>query len=286
MRGPSGFYRAESVPMIHNLYEFQREGRDADEWLWDQWLSPAGHLVDIRPWLLRRLDHVLKAIKAIGEDADEVERQLGGLKRGRLGRKLQWRGITRSELRDLALWAYRVAADIEQHERLDNPDSRILVTLRQFAGLPHKGFPAPDKKLGVESMSFAWLHEFIQQVGPDALEQLRRDCQAIDHLAKLAARIDWRAAQSAMEPAVRSVIGGMRQPPSVQARKKARKRPPVPTIVRVLIAMWEEADARAGLACGLIAFRQSPEHGKRITEILALTTWMLELASQLPVSSR
>jgi hypothetical protein len=76
------------------------------------------------------------------------------------------------------------------------------------------------------------------------------------------------------------VIGGLPKPPSVRARKEARKRPPVPVAVRFLMALWDDRDVRAILACGLLAFRQSPEHGKRLTEILALANWALELAAQ------
>ncbi len=282
-RGTAAFYRAESVAMIRRLYELQRQGRDADVWLWGLWLDSADYPIDIRPWILGRLDHALKVIKAIGDDADELERHVAGaLKRRRMTRNLHRRGTNTSYLRDLTLWAYRVAADIEQQERLGNPDSRVLDTLLQVAGLPERGFPAPDGKLGIELMSVAWLHEVIQQASPDSLEQLRRDCRAIGRLVELAASINWRAAQPAMEAAIRSVIGGLPEPPSVRARKETRKRPPVPVAVGFLMSLWEELDVRAILACGLIAFRQSPEHGKRLTEILALATWALELAAHFP----
>jgi hypothetical protein len=276
MRGVA-FYRAESVPMIRRLYELQRQGRDADAWLWGLWLDSADYPVDIRPWILRRLDHAQEAIKAIGDDPDEVERHVAGaLKHARLTRNLHRRGINPSHLRDLMLWAYRVAADIQQHERLDKPDSPILDTLRRVGGLTEKGFPAPDQRLGVELMAVAWFHEVIEQAHPDALEQVRRDCRAIDRLANAAVRIDWRAAHPAIQSDVQLVIGGLPEPPSVRARKHARKRPPVPVIVRFLLSLWGEFDTRAIVISGLVAFRQSPDHGKRLTEILALSTWALK----------
>jgi hypothetical protein len=286
-RGSVALYRAEAVAMIRRLYELQRQGRDADAWLWGLWLDSANYPVDIRQWILRRLNHALKAIKAIGDHPDEVERHVdGALKQRKLTRKLHRRGINPSHLRDLVLWAYRVAADVEQQERLDNPGSPILDTLRRVGGLTEKGFPAPDRKLGVELMAVAWLHEVIEKASPDALEQLRRDCRAIGRLAELAESINWRAVQPAMESTIQSVIGGMPEPPSVRARKEARKRPPVPVIVRSLMSPWGEFDTRAIVMSGLIVFRQSPEHGKRITEILALATCALELAAQYPESSR
>ena len=61
------FTAVESVAIIHRLYELQRQARDADAWLWGLWLDPADYPVDIQPWILRRLDHAQKAIKAIGE---------------------------------------------------------------------------------------------------------------------------------------------------------------------------------------------------------------------------
>jgi hypothetical protein len=281
------FYRAESVPMIRRLYELQRQGRDADAWLWGLWLDSADYPVDVRPWILRRLDHAQEAIKAIGDDPDEVERHVAGaLKHARLTRNLRRRGISPSRLRDLVLWAYRVAADIDQQERLDNPDSRIFDTLRQVAGLPEKGFPAPDRNLGIEMMSVAWLRQVIEQASPDALGQARRDCRVIDRLAAGAATINWRAAQPSIQSAVRSVTGDLPEPPSVRARKEARKRPPVPATVRFLLSLWGEFDVRAILVSGLIAIRQSPEHAKRLTEILTLAAWALEQASQLPKPTR
>jgi hypothetical protein len=77
-RGTAAFYRAESVAMIRRLYELQRQGRDADVWLWGLWLDSADYPIDIRPWILGRLDHALKVIKAIGDDADELERHVAG----------------------------------------------------------------------------------------------------------------------------------------------------------------------------------------------------------------
>lgn len=287
MRGV-GFHRVESVAMIRRLHELQQQGRDADAWLWGLWLDPADYPVDIRPLIVRRLGHALKTIKAIGDDPDEIERHVtGALKHRKLARTLHRSGISSSHLRDMMLWAYRVAADIEQRERLDNPDSRTLDTLRKAAGLPERGFPAPDKKLGVEMMSLDWFREIIEQASPDAIEQARLDCRVIDHLAKLAASINWRAAEPTIESAVRSVIGNqLLEPPSVRARKQARKRPPVPVIVRSLLSVWGEFDTRAIVMSGLIGFRQSPEHGKRLSEILTLATWALDAAARLPELSR
>ena len=232
--------------MIRRLHELQRQGRDANAWLWGLWLDPADYPVDIRPWTLRRLDPALKAIKAIGDDPDRIERHVGdGLRRGRVARKLRQRGINPSRLHDLVLWAYRVAADIEQQERLDNPGSPTLETLRKVGGLPDRGFPAPDRKLGVELMSVAWLKEVVEKASPDELEQIRRDCRAIDHLAEVAAGVDWRVMMPAIRSVVRSITGDRQpEPPSIRARKEARKRPPVPVIVRSLLSMWTEFELR------------------------------------------
>src|SRR5437879_5456285 len=72
-RGTAAFYRAESVPIIQRLYDLQRQGRDADAWLWGLWLDPADYPVDIGPWVLRRLDQALQAIKAAGENPLDIE---------------------------------------------------------------------------------------------------------------------------------------------------------------------------------------------------------------------
>ncbi len=283
-RGTTAFYRAELVAMIRRLYELQRQGRDVNAWLWGLWLDPADYPVDIRPWTLRRLDHALKTIKAIGDDPDRIERHVGdGLRRGRVARKLRQRGINPSRLHDLVLWAYRVAADIEQQERLDNPGSPILGTLRKVGGLPDRGFPAPDRKLGVELMAVAWLNEVVEQASPDELEQMRRDCRAIDRLAEVAAGVDWRAAMPAIRSAARSVTGDHSpEPPSIRARKEARKRPPVPVIVRSLLSMWTEFDSRAFLIASLITWRKSPEYRTRLTELLVIAVSALELFPRLP----
>jgi len=39
-RGTTAFYRAESVAMIRRLYELQRQGRDANAWLWGRGSIP------------------------------------------------------------------------------------------------------------------------------------------------------------------------------------------------------------------------------------------------------
>jgi hypothetical protein len=282
MRGV-GFWRAESVPMIHRLNELRQPSGKKDTWLWELWLDPADYSVPgIQPWILQRLDHALKAIKAIGDDPDEIERYVDStLRHPRLISKLRRRGISSSQLRDLLLWAYRVAADTQQQERLDNPDSHIFPTLRQVGGIPERGFPAPDRELGVELMSVQWFREVTEQANPDALEQVRRDCRAIDRLATLAANVNWRAAEPIIQSAVQSVIGNRpRDPPSVRARKEMRKRPPIPVIVRSLLDTWDDFDFRASVIPVLISIRQLPEHSKRLTEILGLATWCLELASR------
>jgi hypothetical protein len=283
-RGTAAFYRAESVPMIRRLCELQRQGRGADTWLWGLWLDPADYPVDMRPWILGRLDHWLKVIDAIGDNPDQIERYAAeGLRRARVARKLRGRGISPSRLRELALWAYRVAADIEQHERLGNPDSPILDTLRQLGGFPENGFPAPDPKLGTDLMSFAWLKEVVEKASPDELEQMRRDCRAIDRLAEAAARVDWRAAWPAIQTAVRSITGDhLPEPPSIRARKEARKRPPVPVVMRFLLSSWAEFGPRAVLIPALLAWRKMPEYDKHLTELLALAAWAVEQFPRLP----
>jgi hypothetical protein len=283
-RGTAAFYRAESVAMIRRLHELQGQGRDANAWLWGLWLDLADYPVDIRPWTLRRLSQTLKTIKATGDDADRIERHVDdGLRRGRVARKMRQRGIDPSRLRDLVLWAYRVAADIEQQERLDNPGSTILDTLRKVAGLPKIGFPAPDRKLGVELMAVGWLNEVVEQATPDELEQVRRDCRAIERLADVAAGVDWRAAMPAIRSAVRSVTGDSSpEPPSIRARKAARKRPPIPVIVRFLLSMWTEFDFRALLIASLVTWRKSPEYKTHLTELLAIAVSAIQLFPRLP----
>ena len=270
--------------MIRQLYELQGQSRDANAWLWGLWLDPADYPVDIRPWTLRRLNRTLKTIKAIGDDPDGIERQLDDeLRRGKVARKMRQRGMNQSRLHELALWAYRVAADVEQQERLDNPGSSILDTLRKVSGLPERGFPAPDRKLGIELTSVVWLNEVVEQANPGELEEVRRDCRAIDHLADVAAGVDWRAAMPVIRTALRSVTGDqLPEPPSIRARKEARKRPPVPVIVRWLLSMWAEFDLRAYIIASLIAWRKSPEYTTRLTELLAMGVWALNL---LPRSS-
>jgi hypothetical protein len=167
-----------------------------------------------------------------------------------------------------------------------SPDSPILDTLRKVAGLPDKGYPAPERKLGVELMSVAWLKEVVEKASPDELEQIRRDCRAIDHLAAVAAGVDWRAIMPAIRSAARSITGDRQpEPPSIRARTEGRKRPPVPVIVRSLLSSWDELHFRAFLIPSLITWRQTPGYGKHITELLALATQVLELFPRLPQAS-
>lgn len=273
-----GFWRAESVPQIHRLKELQQQNPgNAEPWFWGLWLDPADYSVPgMRSRMLQRIDHYLEAIR---DAPDEIEPSVDAvLKHPRLPSKLRRRGIDSSDLRDLLLWAYRVWADIEQQERLDNSGSRVFVTLRKIGGIPERGFPPPDLKLGVESTSVTWLRSVIETAD---VEQLRRDCRTIEHLAALARKIDWRTVEPVIQSAVRSVIGNLPPvPPSIRARKDMRKRPPIPNIVRLLLDGWDDLDSRTFLIAGLTGFRKSPEHSQRITEILGLATWCLELASQ------
>src|SRR5262249_50639378 len=75
-RGAPAFYRTESIGMIHRLYELRQHGRDADAWLWGLWLDPADYPVEIRPWILRRLNDAQTAIDKIGDDPDKIERHV------------------------------------------------------------------------------------------------------------------------------------------------------------------------------------------------------------------
>jgi hypothetical protein len=62
-------------------------------------------------------------------------------------------------------------------------------------------------------MAVAWFREVFEKARLDELDQLRRDCRAIDHHAELAARVDWRAALPAIQSATRLVTGEMPDPP-------------------------------------------------------------------------
>lgn len=70
--------------------------------------------------------------------------------------------------------------------------------------------------------------------------------------------IDWRAALPTIQPAIEAVIGALPEPPSIRVRKQARKREPVPDIVRFLLSIWADLDVRAFLIPGLLAIQKSP----------------------------
>lgn len=256
-RGSTSDYAFDALDYLQCLAEVQRQfPRKADAWLWCMWLDPADWPVDMRAWVLARLDRLLDKTmraKAAGSGLKPgTERRLGGGRvRNAKSRRaasdwlLAWAlGNERPELYSAAPEGIGAASYFDLLLRLVGPP---------FEGLPVLRFGAQRERVSERGGPY-WLARFRRLVArvPDRdIEQARRDCRAISSLIEAVQRVDWNRMPAP------PTIGLKREPPSWAARKERRvRRKPAPDFIRGPVEDWRVSfDYRALIFGPLLILR-------------------------------
>jgi hypothetical protein len=284
-KGSASYYPPGTDALLARLKGACRKIRERDSLFWELWLDAADYPVDIRRWVLKRLDR----FSAVFRDprAPEI---LGALKDPKaaaaiistLPRRHPAR-VMLGTLEDrtvatLCSWALNIAIDRDPSISLYDPQSEVLAGLLKAAGLP-RTLPPPDKEINPEMISLAYFRELIAEASEKEILQVRSDCRAIAVLAATIGAIDWNAVSRALDHVAAFVHMTSPEPASYRARRTerhARRRNQLqPALIRRFLALWKSLDIRAFLILALVYIRRSPEHGKIFSETIALSHWAL-----------
>jgi hypothetical protein len=269
--GSAALYPPETAAMAERIRELRRAGRDTEEWAFRLWIDPRNFPAEIKPRLLKRLRRLKEAFSSASDkDCEQANRLLAGRNRFKAIRKK----IGPDGLRDLMRWALFVALDKEPDDRLVDSGSPILRDIQNAFGLPTGAFPSVDAKLGIDMMSVVYLISVAQEASGEEWQQSRRDWRTLIWLAEAAEALDWRVIVPTLAPIMAVIVGEKPPPPSIAARRAKR----IPDAISYLAGAVRDPDVRAVMLPALISFRRSPEHSKRITELLALAEWVIRAA--------
>jgi hypothetical protein len=289
-KGSASYYPPGTDALHARLREPQPAIRDRDELFWDLWLDPADYPVNIRRWVLKRIDRFLAVLKdprvpevlASLKDPTRAAVTIGALPRRHPMRVMLGNLKDPSALTVLCSWAFDIAADRDPSVSLYDPQSVVLGALLKAAGLPREFSPAPDRKINPEMVSLAYFQELMAKPsggGPgaseDELRQGRCDCRALAVLADTVEAVDWNAVSRALDHNAAFVALTSAEPPSYRARRTERharrKNQLQPRAIRMLLSLWKNFDFRAFLVLALVYIRRSSGHAKGLTEIIALS---------------
>jgi hypothetical protein len=257
--GSVSYYPKIAVPMIGRFSELRKETRKIDDCVWRLWIE--GFPIDIRKWALGRLrpfDAHLAAtlngdIEKLRQDVIAAESAKPARTKpaypihGRLGPNAAY---------SLLHWAFDIMSGLTPAKSLYDPASSSFDAVKKAGGLTSVDWGAPDPQLSIESLSVSGLCEILRGASAEELEQARRDWAMIAQLIEASGTTDWRSVRK-----------------SLHVERTSSAQPIAP--VDFLIALWHDPDARAVLLTGLIHFRRSPEHSRRISEILAMIGFAL-----------
>jgi hypothetical protein len=250
--GSQSYYPAVAVPMIQRFYELRRETRKIDECVWRLWLEDFP--IDICKWADARLALRQKELALVKNGGDP--RNLVGKAPARSDARQPIYGRLRpKEEISLLTWAMNVIAGTAPAKSLYDPASPAFDALKNAAGLSEEWQP-PDPELSVEGLSLSHLLDVLRGASTAEMEQARRDWKAIAQLVEASEAIDWHVTRKALN---------VQRTSSVQ--------PPAPA--DFLLRLWRNFDARAVFVAALIDFRRSPDHSRKLSEILAVASWAL-----------
>jgi hypothetical protein len=237
--GSASDYPAEALDYLRRLAEVQRQfPRKADEWFWRMWLDPGDWAIDMRAWVLTRLDGMTDKTmraKAAGAALEPgAERGLPGA--GRV-RNPKSRGVAWDWVVAWVLGNERPSLYSATPEGVSEPSFFDL--LLRLAGAEFVGAPVFRSEQISERGGPYWLARFrrIIALAPDRdIEQARRDWRAISCLIEAVERVDWNRV-----PAFTG-IGAKPEPPSWAARKARRvRRKPPPDFIKLSIEDWRRS---------------------------------------------
>jgi hypothetical protein len=290
--GSMSGYPIEALDYLRRLAEVQRQfPRKADEWYWRMWHDPADWQIDMRAWVLARLDRLLD--KTMRAKAGRAILEPGAVRRfpgaGRV-RNPKSRGAAVDWMLAWTLGNERPALYSAAPEGV--PALSFFDLLLRFAGPPFEGLPVFRFSGLREQLSQRggpyWLTRFrrITAKAPSRyIEQARRDWRSISNLIEAAERVDWKKV-----PAF-TAIDAKPEPPSWASRKARRTRPkPPPDIIKLSIQEWRRSfDLRALLFGALLTARRllaRSSMGQLPDVMLVIALQWLEGLPQLHSASR
>jgi hypothetical protein len=289
-RGRASYYPPGTDALFARLRQPGRATQDRDALIWDLWLDPAEYPVNMRRWVLKRIDRFLASLRA--PEAPEIVAALKDSKRaaaliGTLPRRHPVRVIL-GNLKDvralatLCSWALDIADERDPAVSLYDPQSVVLAALLKAFGLPTHFSRVPDKQINPEMLSLSYFGELIAKAREDAagaggekLSQVRSDCRAIAALAEAAESVDWNAVSRTLDKNAAFLALTSTEPPSYRARRAERhaqrKNQLQPITIRTLLALWNNFGVRTAVVPGLIYIRGSSGHARSLAEIIALS---------------
>lgn len=249
-RGSASKYPLEALDYLQRLKEVQQQSpRKSDEWLWRMWLDPADWPIDMRAWVLRKLDDMLdttrraKARGLVLEPGDERQFLRAGHVRNVKNRQagadwlIAW--TMANERPDL----YSAMPEGVRDWGFDDLLLRLIGAplLAGFRDIKSKGRREQISKRGGPYL-LAHFRRITALARDRHIEQVRRDYRAIFRVIESAERVDWNKVSDFTE-------GAKPEPPSWAARKARRTRPkPPPHFIKSFIETWRRGfDDRAAL---------------------------------------
>lgn len=261
VQGSTSDYAFEALDYLQRLAPVQRQfPRNPGEWFWHMSHDPAGRSLDIRSWVLARLDRVLddtKRVKQAGAVlAPEAAHGLPGAgkvrgEKGGKSRRVAWDWIVAWALNNKRPELYSAAP-----EGVSAPSFYDL--LLRLAGPPFEGLRVFRQERISKLGGSYWLTHFrrIVALAPNRdIEQAHCDWRAINDLIEATKRVDWNKV-----PAFTS-IGAKPEPRSWADRRARRTRPkPPPDFIKLFIKEWHSTergfDLRALLFSALLTARR------------------------------
>jgi hypothetical protein len=305
-RGSASYYPPGTDALFARLRGSGREVQGRDVLIWNLWLDPADYPVNIRRWVLRRIDKFLALLNdpratefvSVFKSPERTRALLDTLPRRHPARVVFGNLKDDHALAALCSWALDVANDRDHAVGLYATESTVLAALLRVSGLPNHLFSAPDKPVNPEMWSIAYLRELVKKAGEGAeaaseeeISQVRADCRAIAALANAASSVDWNAVSQVLDTDVAFQALTSRDPRSYRARRTERhaqrRNQLQPQAVRMFLAVWKNFDFRAAIAVpALVYFRRSPKHAKILPEIIALAHMALTLFPRRAAAAR
>jgi hypothetical protein len=289
-RGTASYYPPGTGALLARLREPGRATQDRDALIWDLWLDPADYPVNMRRWVMNRIDGFLAALRAPEapenlaalKDPEKAAALISTLPRRHPARVILGNLKDATALATLTSWALDIADERDPAVSLYDPQSTVLAALLKAFGFPSNFSPAPDKQINPEMMSLVYLTELIAKsradmegMGEEKFSQVRADCRAISTLAEAAEAVDWNVVSRTLDKDDAFLALTSTEPPSYRARRAERhtqrKNQLKPQIIRTLLSLWNNFDFRAALIPGLIYVHGSSGHANRASEIIGLS---------------
>jgi hypothetical protein len=235
MRGSTSSYPLEAVAFLQRHAEIRRQYRLDDEVIPRLWADPAGGALDIRGWVLKRLDYCLDRIKrardvklAIAPGAEaEALKTLG------IAANVRNQSSRRLALDWIMAWALgNPRPGLDQTTPEATEPTLFDVVIKLLTGF--SGMRVSSRSLKLADRDFGYwlarLRRIVEHSFNREIEQARADWRAIFELVEIAESVDWNMAPALIPKGVAKL------PPSWAERQTRRqRRKPPPDFIRLII---------------------------------------------------